>query len=42
MFAKSFEILGFIKFFIGQNTISNVKFAQIYYSGNLSVVNSSI
>lgn len=37
MFAKSFEILGRIEFFLGQNTISNVKAARICYSGNLSV-----
>lgn len=37
MFAKSFEILGHIEFFLGQNTISNVKAARICYSGNLSV-----
>lgn len=29
MFAKSFEILGFIEFLLGQNTISNVKSATL-------------
>jgi len=42
MFAKSFEILGFIEFLLGQNTISNVKSAQICYSEILSVASNSI